>query len=88
MNENSLKRLNGYLENLQKPGRRSVQPLKLTFYIRDTKDSSDVQPELLPSGTGSSTFLINLGRVFDFKDVKPFVPVCRFQDSKFHSAHQ
>uniref|UniRef100_A0A3Q4AUT2 T cell activation inhibitor, mitochondrial n=1 Tax=Mola mola TaxID=94237 RepID=A0A3Q4AUT2_MOLML len=37
VNENSLKRLNGYLENLQKPGSRSVQPMKLTFYVRDTK---------------------------------------------------
>uniref|UniRef100_A0A3Q4G3T8 T cell activation inhibitor, mitochondrial n=1 Tax=Neolamprologus brichardi TaxID=32507 RepID=A0A3Q4G3T8_NEOBR len=36
VNENSLKRLNGYLENLQKPGSRSVQPMKLTFYIRNT----------------------------------------------------
>uniref|UniRef100_A0A3B3ZMV2 Uncharacterized protein n=1 Tax=Periophthalmus magnuspinnatus TaxID=409849 RepID=A0A3B3ZMV2_9GOBI len=37
VNENSLKRLNGYLETLQRPGVRSVQPMKLTFYIRDTK---------------------------------------------------
>lgn len=50
VNENSLKRLNGYLENLQKPGSRSVQPMKLTFYIRNTKYSSKVQPELISSG--------------------------------------
>jgi len=51
VNENSLKRLNGYLEHLQKPGLHSVQPLKLTFYVRDTKDNSDVQPDILTSGT-------------------------------------
>lgn len=50
MNENSLKRLNGYLENLQKPGSSSVQPMKFTFYVRETKDSSDMQPDLLTSG--------------------------------------
>ncbi|XP_008322077.1 T-cell activation inhibitor, mitochondrial isoform X2 [Cynoglossus semilaevis] len=48
VNENSLKRLNGYLENLQKPGLHSVKPVKLTFYVRDTKDGSDVQTELTP----------------------------------------
>lgn len=53
VNENSLKRLNGYLDNLQKPGSRSVQPMRLTFYVRDTKESSDVQPDLLASGTAS-----------------------------------
>ena len=51
VNENSLKRLNGYLDNLQKPGSCSVQPMKLTFYVRDT--SSDVQPDLFTSGTVS-----------------------------------
>ncbi|XP_034385075.1 T-cell activation inhibitor, mitochondrial isoform X1 [Cyclopterus lumpus] len=50
VNENSLKRLNGYLDSLQKPGSRSLQPMKLTFYVRDTKDSGDVQPDLLASG--------------------------------------
>ena len=58
MNENSLKRLNGYLDNLQKPGPRSVQPMKLTFYVRDTKDSSDVQPDLFTSGTVSINILL------------------------------
>ncbi|XP_077577531.1 T-cell activation inhibitor, mitochondrial [Stigmatopora nigra] len=52
VNENSLKRLNGYLENLQKPGLRSVQPIKLTFYVRETKDSSDPRQGLLTSTTG------------------------------------
>ncbi|XP_029959397.1 T-cell activation inhibitor, mitochondrial [Salarias fasciatus] len=37
VNENSLKRLNGYLENLQKNSSGSVQPMKLTFYVRDTE---------------------------------------------------
>uniref|UniRef100_A0A8C4QTR4 T cell activation inhibitor, mitochondrial n=1 Tax=Eptatretus burgeri TaxID=7764 RepID=A0A8C4QTR4_EPTBU len=35
VNENSLKRLNGYLENLQKGG--SVQPLQVTFYVREDR---------------------------------------------------
>ncbi|XP_061631397.1 T-cell activation inhibitor, mitochondrial isoform X1 [Phyllopteryx taeniolatus] len=59
VNENSLKRLNGYLENLQKTGSRSVQPMKLTFYVRDTKDSSDVQQDLLTSGFRSVSFVLH-----------------------------
>ncbi|XP_034553938.1 T-cell activation inhibitor, mitochondrial [Notolabrus celidotus] len=58
VNENSLKRLNGYLDNLQKPGSRSLQPMKLTFYVRDTKDSSDEQPDLLFSGFRSVSFTL------------------------------
>uniref|UniRef100_A0A3Q2E9T9 T cell activation inhibitor, mitochondrial n=1 Tax=Cyprinodon variegatus TaxID=28743 RepID=A0A3Q2E9T9_CYPVA len=42
VNENSLKRLNGYLENLQKPGSKVVRPVKLTFYVRDTKEFRSV----------------------------------------------
>ncbi|XP_068616442.1 T-cell activation inhibitor, mitochondrial [Brachionichthys hirsutus] len=34
VNENSLKRLNSYLDSLQKPGSRPLQPVKLTFYVR------------------------------------------------------
>ncbi|XP_066539052.1 T-cell activation inhibitor, mitochondrial isoform X2 [Hoplias malabaricus] len=37
VNENSLKRLNGYLENIQKPGVRTLKPTKLSFYVRDAK---------------------------------------------------
>ncbi|XP_054477767.1 T-cell activation inhibitor, mitochondrial [Anoplopoma fimbria] len=59
VNENSLKRLNGYLDNLQKPGSRSAQPMKLTFYVRDTKDSSDVQQDLLASGFRSVSFTLH-----------------------------
>lgn len=82
VNENSLKRLNGYLDNLQKPGPRSVQPMKLTFYVRDTKDSSDVQPDLFTSGTVSINtapnicdfcLLINLNVPLVFR-----VPLCEF----------
>ncbi|KAM4706145.1 T-cell activation inhibitor, mitochondrial [Rhinophrynus dorsalis] len=40
VNENSLKRLNGYLENLQKPGLRSHKPAQLTFYVRVTEQNS------------------------------------------------
>ncbi|XP_073534145.1 T-cell activation inhibitor, mitochondrial isoform X1 [Phyllobates terribilis] len=36
VNENSLKRLNGYLENIQKPGLGSHKPAQLTFYVRGT----------------------------------------------------
>ncbi|XP_073424983.1 T-cell activation inhibitor, mitochondrial isoform X2 [Dendrobates tinctorius] len=36
VNENSLKRLNGYLETIQKPGLRSHKPAQLTFYVRET----------------------------------------------------
>ncbi|XP_066440971.1 T-cell activation inhibitor, mitochondrial [Eleutherodactylus coqui] len=36
VNENSLKRLNGYLENLQRPGLGSHKPAQLTFYVRET----------------------------------------------------
>ncbi|XP_067458659.1 T-cell activation inhibitor, mitochondrial isoform X3 [Thunnus thynnus] len=63
VNENSLKRLNGYLENLQKPGSGSVQPMKLTFYVRDTKDSSDVPPDLLTSGFRSVSFTLHTNDV-------------------------
>uniref|UniRef100_A0A669D513 T cell activation inhibitor, mitochondrial n=1 Tax=Oreochromis niloticus TaxID=8128 RepID=A0A669D513_ORENI len=63
VNENSLKRLNGYLENLQKPGSRSVQPMKLTFYLRNTKYSSKVQPELLSSGFRSVSFTLHTNDV-------------------------
>ena len=50
MNENSLKRLNGYLESLQKPGRSSVHPTKLTFYVRETKENNNVQNDVLATG--------------------------------------
>ncbi|XP_074510579.1 T-cell activation inhibitor, mitochondrial [Sebastes fasciatus] len=64
VNENSLKRLNGYLDNLQKPGSRSVQPMKLTFYVRDTKDNSnDVQPDLLALGFRSVSFTLHTNDV-------------------------
>uniref|UniRef100_A0A3B5MDA2 DUF4460 domain-containing protein n=1 Tax=Xiphophorus couchianus TaxID=32473 RepID=A0A3B5MDA2_9TELE len=51
VNENSLKQLNGYMENLQKPDLKLVRPIKLTFYIRDTKESSEKQPGFVSSGT-------------------------------------
>ncbi|KAI9520778.1 hypothetical protein NQZ68_013183 [Dissostichus eleginoides] len=59
VNETSLKRLNSYLDHLQKPGSHSVRPMKLTFYVRDTKDSSDVQPDLLASGFRSVSFTLH-----------------------------
>ncbi|XP_077382356.1 T-cell activation inhibitor, mitochondrial isoform X2 [Festucalex cinctus] len=63
VNENSLKRLNGYLENLLKPGSRSLQPTKLTFYVRNTKDDSDVQQDLLSSGFRSVSFVLRTNDV-------------------------
>ncbi|XP_059195725.1 T-cell activation inhibitor, mitochondrial [Centropristis striata] len=63
VNENSLKRLNGYLEHLQKPGSQSIQPMKLTFYVRDTKDSNDMQPDLLTSGFRSVSFTLHTNDV-------------------------
>ncbi|XP_043922582.1 T-cell activation inhibitor, mitochondrial isoform X2 [Protopterus annectens] len=39
INENSLKRLNGYLESLQKPNIRNPKPTQLTFYVRQTDES-------------------------------------------------
>ncbi|XP_077432764.1 T-cell activation inhibitor, mitochondrial [Vanacampus margaritifer] len=63
VNENSLKSLNGYMENLLKPGSRSLQPMKLTFYVRDTKDSSDVQQDLLSSGFRPVSFVLRTNDV-------------------------
>ncbi|KAJ8354200.1 hypothetical protein SKAU_G00217670 [Synaphobranchus kaupii] len=56
VNENSLKRLNGYLENLQKPGVRSLKPTKLTFYVRETTERKD---DILSSGFRSVSFTLN-----------------------------
>ncbi|KAK7886059.1 hypothetical protein WMY93_025680 [Mugilogobius chulae] len=56
VNENSLKRLNGYLETLQRPGARSVQPMKLTFYVRETKDGEE--PDLISAGFRPVTFTL------------------------------
>ncbi|XP_064201519.1 T-cell activation inhibitor, mitochondrial isoform X1 [Anguilla rostrata] len=56
VNENSLKRLNGYLENLQKPGFRTLKPTKLTFYVRETTERKD---EILSSGFRSVSFTLN-----------------------------
>ncbi|KAG7474672.1 hypothetical protein JOB18_014331 [Solea senegalensis] len=62
VNENSLKKLNGYLENLQKPGLRSLKPMDLTFYVRDTKESSDMQADLT-SGFRSVKFTLHTNDV-------------------------
>uniref|UniRef100_A0A8C1MYR1 T cell activation inhibitor, mitochondrial n=1 Tax=Cyprinus carpio TaxID=7962 RepID=A0A8C1MYR1_CYPCA len=58
VNDNSLKRLNGYLENLQKPGARSPKPANLTFYVRDTKEKADSSGSLLASEFRSVTFTL------------------------------
>ncbi|XP_030638118.1 T-cell activation inhibitor, mitochondrial [Chanos chanos] len=59
VNENSLKRLNGYLESLQKPGAVSVKPTNLTFYVRITKDYTEkIERELLPTGFRAVSFTL------------------------------
>ncbi|XP_012885723.1 PREDICTED: T-cell activation inhibitor, mitochondrial [Dipodomys ordii] len=45
VNENSLKRLSVYLENLQKPGFKSLKPTQLTFYVRETDQNPSDSPE-------------------------------------------
>ncbi|XP_020655138.3 T-cell activation inhibitor, mitochondrial isoform X2 [Pogona vitticeps] len=52
INENSLKRLNGYLENLQKPGFKSFRPTQLTFYVREKEQ----KPSSVHESFGASGF--------------------------------
>uniref|UniRef100_A0A8D0BN35 T cell activation inhibitor, mitochondrial n=1 Tax=Salvator merianae TaxID=96440 RepID=A0A8D0BN35_SALMN len=60
INENSLKRLNGYLENLQKPGSRSFKPTELTFYVREREqNSSNVQEPFAASGFRAVRFTLH-----------------------------
>ncbi|XP_030061929.1 T-cell activation inhibitor, mitochondrial isoform X1 [Microcaecilia unicolor] len=60
VNENSLKRLNGYLENLQKPGFRSFKPTQLTFYVRETEQQSlDSQESLSTPGFRAVSITLN-----------------------------
>ncbi|XP_061443196.1 T-cell activation inhibitor, mitochondrial isoform X2 [Rhineura floridana] len=59
INENSLKRLNGYLENLQKPGFRSFKPTQLTFYVREREQNpSNVQESFGSSGFRAVSFTL------------------------------
>ncbi|XP_029445253.1 T-cell activation inhibitor, mitochondrial isoform X2 [Rhinatrema bivittatum] len=59
VNENSLKRLNGYLENLQKPGFRSFKPTQLTFYVRETEQHSESQESLSAPGFRTVSITLN-----------------------------
>ncbi|XP_070585684.1 T-cell activation inhibitor, mitochondrial isoform X3 [Erythrolamprus reginae] len=60
INENSLKRLNGYLENLQKPGFRSFKPTRLTFYVREREQShSSVQEPFGTAGFRAVSFTLH-----------------------------
>ncbi|XP_058144629.1 T-cell activation inhibitor, mitochondrial isoform X2 [Dasypus novemcinctus] len=60
VNENSLKRLSVYLENLQKPGFRSLKPTQLTFYIRETdQNSSDGQEPFSTTGFRTVKFTLH-----------------------------
>ncbi|KAM3614347.1 uncharacterized protein V6R79_013067 [Siganus canaliculatus] len=63
VNENSLKRLNGYMDNLQKPGLAAVQPVKLTFYIRDANVRRTKQQDLLTAGFRSVSFTLHTSDV-------------------------
>ncbi|XP_040851207.1 T-cell activation inhibitor, mitochondrial [Ochotona curzoniae] len=60
VNENSLKRLSAYLENLQKPGFKSLKPTQLTFYIRETDQNlSEGQEPLSTSGFRAVKFTLH-----------------------------
>ncbi|XP_063117077.1 T-cell activation inhibitor, mitochondrial isoform X2 [Cavia porcellus] len=60
VNENSLKRLSVYLENLQKPGFKSLKPTQLTFYVRETdQTSSDGQEPFSSSGFRAVKFTLH-----------------------------
>lgn len=66
VNENSLQRLSVYLENLQKPGFKSLKPTQLTFYVRETdQNSSDGQEPfstfgtVFISGVSLASFMVN-----------------------------
>lgn len=78
-----MKRLNGYLENLQKPGRDPAQPLSLTFYIRETKEvAADAGPAVLGSGTVST---ITSQSCFCLSSTsEPGLLVLRVSDGEFH----
>ncbi|XP_036048107.1 T-cell activation inhibitor, mitochondrial isoform X2 [Onychomys torridus] len=61
INENSLKRLSVYLENLQKPGFKSLKPTQLTFYIREktAQNSSEGQEPVSASGFRAVRFTLH-----------------------------
>ncbi|XP_023556493.1 T-cell activation inhibitor, mitochondrial isoform X2 [Octodon degus] len=60
VNENSLKRLSAYLENLQRPGTKALKPTPLTFYVRDTDQaSSDGQESPNSSGFRAVKFTLH-----------------------------
>ncbi|XP_024421833.2 T-cell activation inhibitor, mitochondrial [Desmodus rotundus] len=60
VNENSLQRLSVYLENLQKPGVRSLKPTQLTFYVRETdQNSSDGQEPFSTFGFRAVKFTLH-----------------------------
>lgn len=60
VNENSLKRLSVYLENLQKPGLKSLKPTQLTFHVRETdQNSSDGQEPVNTCGFRVVSFTLH-----------------------------
>ncbi|XP_078073026.1 T-cell activation inhibitor, mitochondrial isoform X2 [Mustelus asterias] len=59
VNENSLKQLNSYLECMQRPGQKALQPTQLTFYIRDTNsDPNSPQRGVNTSGFQAVSFTL------------------------------
>uniref|UniRef100_A0A8D0ZYW6 T cell activation inhibitor, mitochondrial n=1 Tax=Sus scrofa TaxID=9823 RepID=A0A8D0ZYW6_PIG len=58
VNENSLKRLSAYLENLQKPGSKSLKPTQLMFYVRETDQNSSEGQEHFTT----SVYLLNISK--------------------------
>ncbi|KAF6101353.1 T cell activation inhibitor, mitochondrial [Phyllostomus discolor] len=59
VNENSLQKLSVYLENLQKPGFKSLKPTQLTFYVRETdQHSPDSQATFSTFGTFSYCWFV------------------------------
>lgn len=58
--------------------------MKLTFYVRDT---SEVQPTLLTSGTVSVNIAPDVGEVYLLKSKASFM-VHRIQASEFYPAHK
>lgn len=89
VNENSLKRLNGYLENLQKPGFRSFKPTQLTFYVREREpNSSNVQESF--SASGAFILCRMYLSVFKFFQTStwPCAVIMTFQLNKILSIHE
>ncbi|XP_067837823.1 T-cell activation inhibitor, mitochondrial isoform X5 [Heptranchias perlo] len=82
VNENSLKRLSSYLECMQRPGYRALQPTQLTFYIRETTGDTNLPQQcvntavypLTTSRTHRLTQTCNI-EMGEFRSVDPYVGI-------------